>query len=219
MCMQLTNHSRSMKGSSGMIYIGDTSKKRMALTFDDGPEDIYTPHILEILREKSVKATFFVIGKEARAYSKLLKQIYKEGHAIGNHSWDHSKLPGLTDKQLIESIQSTTMEIEKITGADTDLFRPPYGSINDQQVTLLHEHGYRLIMWGIDTIDWSGSSAKTILSRVIEQATPGGIVLQHTIRVPEKLDETIKALPHIINQLRLKGFELVTVPILLDKIE
>lgn len=199
-----------------MIYMGNPSKKRIALTFDDGPEDIYTPQILDILRQKGVKATFFVVGKQAREYPELLKQIYREGHAIGNHTWDHSHLPDLTNQQLIENVQFTTAEIEKITGLKTDLFRPPYGEIQGQQVALLNNRGYRSIMWTADTMDWSGVSAEDIQSRVKQNASPGVIVLQHNYHASGKF-ETVKALPQIIDQLRAQGYEFVTVPTLIGK--
>ncbi len=199
-----------------MIYMGDSSKKRIALTFDDGPEDTYTPQILEILREKGVKATFFVVGERVKEYPERLKQMYREGHAIGNHTWDHPHLPELTDEQMNESIQSTTAEIEKIIGFKPDLFRPPYGEIEDRQAELLTKQGYRSIMWTADTKDWSGVSAEEIVSRVKQDASPGAIVLQHNYHVEGKF-ETVKALPEIIDELRAQGYEFVTVPTLLGK--
>ncbi|MFC0469081.1 polysaccharide deacetylase family protein [Halalkalibacter kiskunsagensis] len=199
-----------------MIYMGDASKKRIALTFDDGPEDTYTPQILEILKEKDVKATFFVIGKMAKEYPERLKEIYSEGHAIGNHTWDHPHLPELTDQQFNETIQSTTAEIEKITGVKPDLFRPPFGEIEERQVELLTEQGYRSIMWTADTKDWSGVSAEEIVTRVKEEAQPGVIVLQHNYHVEGEF-ETVEALPEIIDELHAQGYEFVTVPTLLDK--
>jgi polysaccharide deacetylase family sporulation protein PdaB len=197
-----------------MIYMGDASKKRIALTFDDGPEDTYTPQILEILRQKGVKATFFVVGKMAKEYPEQLKQIHSEGHAIGNHTWDHSHLPELTDQQLNENIESTTAEIEKITGVKPDLFRPPFGEIEDRQAALLNKQGYRSIMWTADTKDWNGASAEEIVSSVKQNASPGVIVLQHNYHVEGDF-ETVKALPEIIDELHAQGYEFVTVPTLL----
>ncbi len=205
------------KNPTGMTFMGNSSKKRIALTFDNGPEDIYTTKILDILRQKNVKATFFVLGEQTKTHPELLKQIHREGHAIGNHSWDHAQLPDLTNQQLIENIQSTTAEIEKITGVKTTLFRPPYGDIKDQQVATIHNLGYHSIMWTIDTEDWRGASAEDILSRVNQNVAPGGIVLQHTFSEPGKLDGTVEALPQIIDQLRSQGYEFVTVPTLLGK--
>ncbi|EIJ78768.1 polysaccharide deacetylase [Bacillus methanolicus PB1] len=205
------------KTQTRMIYMGNSSKKRIALTFDDGPEDIYTPQILEILRQKGVKATFFVVGQQAKAFPELLKQIYKEGHVIGNHSWDHGKLGNFTESQLINDVESTSVEIEKITGYKPNLFRPPYGFLKDEQAEKLYNLGYRTIMWTIDTIDWSGASSEEILSRVHRNVVPGGIVLQHNFRVPGKLDGTVEALPQMIDELRAQGYEFVTVNELIGK--
>ncbi|MDM5313844.1 polysaccharide deacetylase family protein [Peribacillus frigoritolerans] len=201
----------------GMIYMGSSSKKLIALTFDDGPEDIYTPKILEILKQKNVKATFFVTGEQVEYFPDMLKKIQAEGHVIGNHTWDHPQLSKLTDAQMIESVQSTSAEIEKVTGTKTNLFRPPYGEISDNQINILNKLGYRSIGWTIDTLDWNGTSGNEILSRVNKGLVPGGIVLQHNFRVPGKLDGTIEALPKMIDNLRSQGYEFVTIPALLEK--
>ncbi|KKI90645.1 hypothetical protein WQ54_21695 [Bacillus sp. SA1-12] len=194
--------------------MGSPSKKRIALTFDDGPENIYTPQILDILRQKDVKATFFVVGKQAREYPEQLKQIYKEGHAIGNHTWDHPHLPDLSDQELKDTIQATSEEIKKITGVKPNLFRPPYGEFEDRQIALLNKQGYRSIIWTADTKDWSGVSAEEIVSRVKKEARPGVIILQHNYHVSGEF-ETVKALPEIIDYLRAQGYEFVTVPTIL----
>lgn len=205
------------KNSVGMTYMGSSSKKVIALTFDDGPEDIYTPKILEILKSKGVKATFFVLGEQAKAFPLLLKQIKLEGHAIGNHTWNHPQLPTLTNLQMINTVQSTTAEIEKITGYKTNLFRPPYGAIKDNQIEILNKLGYRPISWTIDSYDWNGTPANEILSRINKRAVPGGIILMHNFKVPGRLDGTIEALPKLIDSLRAQGYEFVKVPQLLDK--
>jgi peptidoglycan-N-acetylglucosamine deacetylase len=198
-----------------ITYMGNPSEKRIALTFDDGPEDVYTPQILKILKQKDVKATFFLVGKQAREYPEQLKQIYREGHEIGNHTWDHPHLPELTDQQLNDNIQSTTEVIEEITGFKPELLRPPFGEIDDRQVALLNEQGYRTIMWTADTKDWSGLSAEEIVSIVKQEASPGVIVLQHNYHASGRF-ETVKALPQIIDELRSQGYEFVTVSTLLD---
>ncbi|MCF6410772.1 polysaccharide deacetylase family protein [Pseudalkalibacillus salsuginis] len=197
-----------------MISMGNSSEKRIALTFDDGPENIYTPQILEILRQKGVKATFFVVGERAKKYPEQLRQIYREGHVIGNHTWDHPHLPELTDQQFNENIQSTSAEIEKIIGFKPDLFRPPFGEIEDRQIAMLNKQGYRSIMWTADTKDWTGAPAEEIVSRLKQDASPGVIALQHNYHVAGQF-ETVKALPQIIDELRAQGYEFVTVPTLL----
>ncbi|MDT8863068.1 polysaccharide deacetylase family protein [Alkalihalobacillus sp. MEB130] len=205
-----------MNEPNKMIYMGDSSRKQIALTFDDGPEKTYTPQILEILRDKEVKATFFVVGKMAKEYPEQLKQMYEEGHVIGNHTWDHPYITELTDEQLIENVQSTNEEIEKITGFKPNLFRPPFGEMEDRQAGLLHQQGYRTIMWTADTKDWSGVPAEKIVSTVKQEARPGVIVLQHNYHVEGEFD-TVQALPEIIDDLKAEGYEFVTVPTLLGE--
>ncbi|MBM7690712.1 delta-lactam-biosynthetic de-N-acetylase [Peribacillus deserti] len=205
------------KSYSGMIYMGPSSKKVIALTFDDGPEDVYTPQILNILKSKNIKATFFAMGQQVKAYPDLLKRINSEGHAIGNHTWYHPNITSLTDSQLIQTVQSTTDEIEKVTGVKTNFFRPPYGAINDNQIDTLNNLGYQSISWTIDSYDWSGASANVILSRVNARAVPGGIVLLHNFKDARKLDGMIEALPKMIDNLRAQGYQFVTIPELLEK--
>ncbi|SEI04344.1 polysaccharide deacetylase family sporulation protein PdaB [Halobacillus karajensis] len=198
-----------------MIYMGNTDKKRIALTFDDGPEDTYTPQILEILKQKNVKATFFVMGERVTEYPERLKQIHEEGHVIGNHTWDHPHLPELSDQQMHENIKATSAEIEKVTGVKPDLFRPPFGEIEDRQAALLSGQGYRSILWTADSRDWEGLPAEEIVSRVKQDARPGVIALQHNYHASGPF-ETVEALPQIIDELRAEGYEFVTVPKLLD---
>lgn len=202
--------------NKNMVYMGDSSKKRIALTFDDGPDDTYTPQILEILKQKGVKATFFVMGERARKHPEQLRKIHKEGHVIGNHTWDHPNLTELSDQQLNENIQSTSAEIEKITGVEPELFRPPFGEIEDRQLEMLNEQGYRSIMWTADSKDWTGITEDEIVSKVMQDASPGVIVLQHNYHLSGNF-ETVEALPRIIDQLRAQGYEFVTVPTLVGK--
>ncbi|MDM5339734.1 polysaccharide deacetylase family protein [Fictibacillus enclensis] len=196
-------------------YMGRTDQKQIALTFDDGPDNHYTPQILKILKDKGVKATFFVMGERAKKYPEQLKQISREGHAIGNHTWDHPNITKLTDQELEKTVESTSTEIEKTTGKKTHLFRPPYGEMNDHQLDLLNSH-YQSIMWTADTKDWDGKSAEDIISAVTENASPGVIVLQHSYHEQGKF-ETVKALPKMIDQLRAKGYKFVTVPTLINE--
>lgn len=206
-----------MKQTTG-YYMGNTSKKQIALTFDDGPDNHYTPQILEILKQKGVKATFFVMGERVKQHPEILKQIHREGHVIGNHTWNHPNVTQLTDQELEKNVQATSEEIEKVTGVKTHLFRPPFGEIEDRQLEMLNEQGYHSIMWTADTRDWEGVSAEQIVSRVIKDTSPGVIILQHNYHVSGKF-ETVKALPEIIDQLHAKGYKFVTVPTLIDDID
>ncbi|WP_173916894.1 polysaccharide deacetylase family protein [Halobacillus sp. Marseille-Q1614] len=210
-----SKHLIKAESANGAVYMGDSSKKRIALTFDDGPEDQYTPEILEILKEKDVKATFFVTGKQAKEYPAQLEKIHEDGHVIGNHTWNHPNITELTDKQLNKNVESTAAEIKKVTGSRPDLFRPPFGEMEDRQVKLLDKDGYHSILWTADTKDWMGVSSEEIITRVKQDASPGVIVLQHNYHSLGQF-ETVEALPQIIDDLRADGYEFVTVTKLLE---
>jgi peptidoglycan/xylan/chitin deacetylase (PgdA/CDA1 family) len=201
-----------------VFYKGNSSQKRVALTFDDGPDNYYTPRILDILHAKGVPGTFFMVGKQAKHFPEMVKRIVNEGNAIGNHSWDHPKLWALSNDQVKQEILSTENTIQQITGRRTDLFRPPYGRLNSSDVALIHNLGYRVIDWSVDTVDWKGTPAPTILQFVNKEVSPGGIILEHCLAGhPGELNGTLKALPNIIDRLQSQGYEFVTVPTLLTQ--
>ncbi|MZP41494.1 polysaccharide deacetylase family protein [Heliobacterium gestii] len=195
-----------------LYYKGDPEKKYVALTFDDGPDGVYTPQILSILHDKGVPATFFVVGKQANAYPEVLQRIAQEGHAIGNHSWDHRKLTRLSSDELTDQVRSTEDEIRRITGFKTTLFRTPYGSFDSNVINELKSLGYKVVEWSIYTRDLKGKNKNQILSVVNKEVSPGSIILQHCrATVPGQLNASVQALPEIIDQLRAQGYEFVTV--------
>jgi peptidoglycan/xylan/chitin deacetylase (PgdA/CDA1 family) len=199
-----------------VIYKGNSSQKLVALTFDDGPDNYYTPRILDILHAKGVPGTFFMVGKQAKHFPNMVKRIVNEGNAIGNHSWDHPKLWTLSNDQVKQEILSTENTIQQITGRRTDLFRPPYGRVTPADVALIHDLGYRVIDWSVDTLDWKGTPAPTILQFVNKEISPGGIILEHCMTGhPGELNGTLQALPQIIDRLHSQGYQFVTVQTLL----
>lgn len=198
---------------------GNPNKKLVALTFDDGPDSHYTPQILDILKEKNVRATFFVMGKQVEDSPEVMKRIVNEGHAIANHTWSHPNISRVTTAKLREEITSTQNIMEKTVGRKPDLFRPPFGVITKSDALVLQQMGFRTIMWTVDTLDWSGMSAEDILTIVHRDISPGGIILQHNFQphapTARLLDGTVEALPKIIDDLRAKGYQFVTVQTLL----
>ncbi|WP_027416098.1 polysaccharide deacetylase family protein [Aneurinibacillus terranovensis] len=200
-----------------IYYNGDPSKKRVALTFDDGPDNFYTPQILDILNDNGVTATFFVVGKQVKLFPQVLKRILQEGHEIGNHSWSHPELPKLTTTQVIQEVQKAELEIDSITGRKTVLFRPPFGLFTNADLRTIDDLGHQIIMWSVDTLDWQGISEEEILSIVKRDVSPGAIILQHALlTAPRILDGTVKALPGIIDYLRKRGYTFVTVHTLIE---
>ncbi|MBJ8055420.1 polysaccharide deacetylase family protein [Bacillus cereus] len=207
------------KWNSNVYYRGAAAGNKIALTFDDGPDDYYTPKILDLLENKKVPATFFVVGQQIQWCPSMLKRVVKEGHALGNHSWSHPKFTNLTTSQIKEEISRTENEITILTGErKTTLFRPPYGEFTNADLNFISELGYKLIMWSVDTLDWTGLSAEEIIAIVRQDLSPGAIVLQHSLKMsPGILDGTVKALPILIDELIAKGYEFVTIDRLLKR--
>lgn len=187
--------------------------RRIALTFDDGPDLTYTPQILQALAHGHVHATFFVLGEHVRRYPAMTKRILREGHAIGNHTFDHANLLKVSNRQLVWEVQTTDRDLQQITGFHTKWFRAPYGNINAGVLTTLGHMGYQAVNWTVDSMDWRSLSAQQIKTNVIDHAFPGAIILQHCAgNSKEILTGSVQALPYIITSLRKKGYEFVTIP-------
>ena len=187
--------------------------KLIALTFDDGPWPKYTAQILEILKKNKIKATFFVVGKVLNEYPDLGKRIVAEGHTIGNHTWHHWYHYFNKQAAALE-IDRTSDLIYKTTGTKTTLFRPPGGMLHNGLAAYAKSKDYTVVMWSADSMDYARPSAPTLVSRVIKQSTPGGIVLLHDGGGPRK--NTVAALPTMISKLKKQGYRFVTIPELLE---
>lgn len=190
--------------------------KQVSLTFDDGPDAYYTPQILEILKKYDVKATFFVVGLRAQAHPEMVRRIVSEGHSIGNHTWDHPILPKLPTDKVKEEVQKTEQLLYSITGLNTAMFRPPYGSATAQVIDEISSLGYKIIDWSVDTRDWAKTPTTQIMNYVNKEIYPGGIILQHCAGGKnEDLSNTVKALPQIITSLKAQGYSFVMIQDLL----
>lgn len=190
--------------------------KRIALTFDDGPDALYTPQILTILAREHVHATFFVLGEQVQRYPSLTKRILREGHALGNHSFDHADLSRVSPARLDWEIITTDRLLRRYTGFHSAWFRPPYGSVNPYLLRRMQQMGYRVVNWSVDSNDWRSLSANRVEANVLSAVRPGSIILQHCNGNPrEILAGSVAALPAIIETLRARGYTFVTVPELL----
>lgn len=186
-------------------YHGNTNLKQMSLTInvDWGAE--YLPLMLDILQQKGVRATFFFTGTFAEKYPNLVKRTAEKGHEIGNHGYSHVHPNQLSQTQMIDHLKKSEQILLELTGKRTTLYAPPYGEYNKSLVQVANDQGYRLIMWTADTIDWQRPTPEVINSRIMKKASNGGIVLMHPIQ------QTVQALPVMIDQLKQKGYQLVTV--------
>lgn len=199
-----------------LYFSSNPNSKCTALTFDDGPDEYYTPQILDILKENNVKATFFIVGLRAQAHPEMVRRIVSEGHSIGNHTWDHRILSGLSVDEVKEEVQKTEQELYSITGIKTAMFRPPYGAASGHVVAEISSLGYNIINWNADTRDWNKTSVPQIIRYVNKQVRPGGIVLMHCAGGRDgNLSNTVKALPKIISSLKSQDYGFVTVEDLL----
>lgn len=191
----------------------NTTRKVVALTFDDGSDGANTPKILQILSQNKIKSTFFLSGKTAKQHPQLIKDIAAQGHKIGNHSYSHPYFTQISSTMMKEEVNKTETIIKNLTGITTKpLFRAPYGAYNSSVLQSVGEVGYtKTIMWSIDTMDWKGNSANDITQRVLNNISSGSIVLMHT----GSGTNTAAALPGMISSLRSMGYSFVTVSQLL----
>ena len=183
----------------------------IAMTFDDGPDPKLTPKLLDLLKAKGIKATFFVVGQNASEYPDVLKRAVAEGHEIANHSWSHPNFAKMSDGAVGNELQKTQDAIMRATGIKPVLLRPPYGSITKHEREWIHDKfGYKIILWDVDPLDWRYRNATRVQSEILKQTRHGSIILSHDIHAT-----TIEAMPATFNELLAKGYKFVTVSELL----
>jgi peptidoglycan-N-acetylglucosamine deacetylase len=184
----------------------------IAMTFDDGPSPETTPRLLDLLKQRNIKATFFLIGQNAQHNPDLVRRILAEGHEIGNHSWTHPQLSKLSDERVSEEITKTQDTIKNETGFAPTLLRPPYGAITKRQREWIEQkYGLNIILWSVDPFDWKRPGGSVIEQRIVSGAQPGAIILSHDIH-----KQTVDAMPATLQALANKGFKFVTVSQLLS---
>lgn len=184
--------------------------KQIALTFDDVPDPRFTPQVLDILNKNRVKATFFIVGNRAEKHPDLVRRIHREGHLIGNHSYNHPLFKNRDLSYFKDQILRTESIIFRLTGIKPKLIRPPYGEINEEQLKWAKRSGYKVVNWNVDSKDWKGLNKTEVKSNILSTVSPGSIVLQHAGGgVGADLSGTIQALPDIIHELRSRGYTFV----------
>jgi len=208
--------------------IGGTQEKKVVLSFDDGPDPRWTPAILDVLKKKKAPAVFFVVGEAANQNPDILKRAFAEGHEIGNHTFTHPQFDQITKTELRWQLNLTQRLIESTLGAKTILFRPPYGIDHQpeyaEEVALLpvaQDMGYLIVGQRIDPDDWSSPDGKNqmpaadIVQNVLRQVDKGNIILLHD--GGGERAQTVAALPQVIDALRARGYQFVSVGDLIGK--
>lgn len=184
--------------------LGETTSsgpKIAYLTFDDGPNSIYHPLILDILKQYNVKATFFLVGQNAQRDNDVAKRTVAEGHVIGNHSLTHSFLPKLSASAIFKELDSTDNILKPIYNQNIAFFRPPYGGVNVAVKQNADKLGLKLFLWDVDPRDWSEPPVDELVRRVVSATTNGADILMHSNHLA-----TVRALPKIIETLRSQGY-------------
>ena len=181
----------------------DLTKKKVALTFDDGPNQNYTEMLLEGLKERGVHATFFLLGKQVEQSPQIVKKMHRDGHLIGNHSYEHVNLSSLSDEAAMKQVDMTNEAIYKVTGEYPEYIRPPFGcwkSNLDYETTMIE------VLWNIDPLDWKTNSTAAVVERVLKKVEEDDIILLH-----DASESSVNAAFEIIDKLKKEGYEFVTV--------
>jgi peptidoglycan/xylan/chitin deacetylase (PgdA/CDA1 family) len=183
----------------------------IAITFDDGPHPQNTPRLLDMLRARNIKATFYVIGRSVELYPQIVRRTVAEGHEIGNHTHTHRLLSKLSDSEVRSELSRCQDAISRAAGVRPRTMRPPYGGLLQRQRELVHaEFGYPTILWSVDPLDWKRPGPSVVTSRILSGTTAGGIVLAHDLH-----SQTVDAMPATLDGLLRRGFKFVTVSQLL----
>ncbi|GMA51030.1 hypothetical protein GCM10025857_23870 [Alicyclobacillus contaminans] len=200
-----------------VILSGPTDRKTVALTFDDGPDAVWTPQILSVLDRYRIKAEFNCVGQRIQQYPYMLEEMFRRGHNIENHSWSHPNFTKISLTEARQQIERTNAFIERILGVRPYFFRPPYGALNQDVIREIISLRMKILLWDVDSLDWAGLTRKQVEANVLSQARPGSIILLHFAGGrDESLEDTVQALPNIIRTLRREGYSFATVAELLE---
>ena len=187
-----------------------TREKVIAITFDDGPHPSNTPRLLDMLKERGIRSTFYVVGNMVRRHSssaEIMQRMIAEGHEIGNHTVTHGTLSRMNDEQVRSELKRAHDQIVAATNIPPTTMRPPGGSLRiEQRKMILREFGYPTILWSCDPQDWRKPGPSVVAQRLIDGAYPGGILLVHDLH-----KATIDAMPYALDQLLAKGYTFVTI--------
>ncbi|NLZ93744.1 MAG: polysaccharide deacetylase family protein [Firmicutes bacterium] len=189
----------------GVYYHVETEEKAVALTFEVVWEPGNTSEILNILDRYRISSTFFLTGAWIRKHPDIAREIVMRGHEIGQHSYAHKNLTEMNDEELAEDFKKMSETLQEELNLQTNLFRPPYGELDQRVFTYAQERGYATVVWSINPHDWQNPGKDEIISRIMQQLHNGAIILLHTNSA-----ETVEALPIILQKLHLQGYKVLT---------
>lgn len=196
---------KAMLEKHGAIFLGDTSKKELYLTFDNGYENGCTTKILDVLKEKQVPAAFFVTGHYVKSEPELVKRMAEEGHIVGNHSWSHPDMTTLSDAKIKEELVKVQEAVASLTSQkEMRYLRPPRGIFDERVLSVSREAGYTSVFWSIAYADWDTKQvrgAQYAYDKVMGQLHPGAVILLHAVS-----KDNADALGRIIDDARAQGY-------------
>ncbi|ERM92054.1 MAG: putative xylanase/chitin deacetylase [Caldanaerobacter subterraneus] len=204
---EITPYAMELVKKYNAIFVGDTTKKVVYLTFDEGYEAGYTPRILDVLKENGVKAAFFVTGPYVKQQADLVKRMVEEGHIVGNHTVNHPSLPTLPDEKVKEEILGLEKMFEDLTGQKMKYFRPPRGEYSERTLYITKSLGYRTVFWSLAMADWQPlpGGPEESYSTVMKRLHPGAVILLHAVS-----KDNAQALDRIIKSIKEEGYEFKT---------
>jgi len=199
----------------GRSFIGlQPGSRKLALTYDDGPNDPDTLRLMDVLDRHDVKATFFVLGTFVRQKPEIIHALAAAGHAIGNHSWDHPRLIFASNAELRRQVQQTQSAIIDACGLPPTLFRPPFGGRRPGTLSLVRALGLEPVMWNVACYDWKPTSADKVVAHARRQIRGGDVVLLHDgdqRRMGADRSHSVEATDRLIPHYQAKGFQFVTI--------
>lgn len=200
-----------------IVFLSGSSKSnKIALTFDDGPSEVTSNQVMDILQRYNVKGTFFLVGQNVSQYPQVVARMVRDGHVVGGHSWSHIQLQKATTESIVREVADTENAIYRVTGLRPAFVRPPYGSLNREGLEYLQRNGYKVINWSVDSLDWKyPNDSRQVLINVFKDVRGGSIILFHTLPGEDPSEIIATVLPQVICTLKSQGYQFVTVDKLL----
>ncbi len=204
---QSQQHARTVQEERGTTYAADAMIA--AITIDDGPHPTWTPLILDVLKEKNVKATFFAVGANVQAYPELAQRIVDEGHVLSNHSWSHANLRGLSAAQFAAEVDQTSDLITNTYNVSVQCVRAPGGDVDQVVIDRLAERGYTTMRWDTSTGDFLRKGVEYQVNAIMAGLHPGSVILVHDGGGDRS--QTVESLAQIVDNVRAEGYTFTTV--------
>lgn len=194
-------------GAAATVTRIPTDQPYVAMTFDDGPHPDHTPALLDLLAARGIRATFYVIGRNAERFPQILRRMEAEGHEIGNHTWSHPNLHGHSDASILDQVDRTNRAVFEAVGRPPVTMRPPFGNLYARQRLMLFEaRSMPTIIWSVDPLDWQRPGASVVSRRIVSNSHPGAVILAHDIHGP-----TVRAMPAALDGVTGRGFRFLTI--------